>query len=121
MDSFIDIRSLPMPICIADGDNYCPITEQFEQSLKDNKIPFDECYGLYKKQIDLSQYKTICFYSTGVYPEKVKEIMNFDYFNLEVVVAIGDYAIDLVRNLCKFHNKRLLGYSNAYESLFSVD
>lgn len=120
MEVLFDINDLPLPICFADGDNYCSVTQKLEQSLNSNNIPFDECYGLYKKSIDLSKYKTICFYTTGVYPDKVKEIMNFDYSNLEVVVEIGDYAIDIVRDLCRYHNKKLLTYNNAFETISVV-
>jgi hypothetical protein len=112
---------LPQPLCIANGDNYGIIEEGFEVFLTAQDIAFEQCYGLYKKPVDLTKYKTICFFTTNSFPEKVKKIMNFDYSNLEVVVAIGGYAVDLVRDLCKHHKKQLLTYNDAYEQIFVVE
>lgn len=109
------------PVAICDGDDWNINNEPLEDFFTENNIPFDRCYSLYKKNVDLSNYSTLAFFTTMTYPEKVKKLLNFDMSNLKSVIVLGEWAYKLAKPISEKLNIPLYTYDKIFNCIVLAD
>jgi hypothetical protein len=109
------------PIAVCDGDSGNINNDPLEDFLTKNRVQFDRCYNLYIKQVDLSKYKTIAFFTTMAYPDKVANLLDFDMSNLKSVIVLGEWAYNLSKPLSEKLNIPLYTYSEYLDCFVLAD
>jgi hypothetical protein len=109
------------PLAICDGDSGNINNDPLEVFFDNNGLKFDRCYNLYRTPVDLSKYKTLAFFTTMAYPDKVEKLLDFDMSNLKSVIVIGEWAYELAKPLSKKLNIPLYAYDEVDECLVFAD
>lgn len=104
------LQYITSPLCVADGGAFGEHEDLFILFLNELNIEYTPVQNLYTKPIDLSTFKTIAFFTTGAYANKVQELLAFDKSNLKCVVVLSEWAYDIVRELGERLNIKVIGY-----------
>lgn len=109
------------PIAVCDGDSGNINNDPLEDYFTENEVEFDRCYNLYRRQVDLSKYQTIAFFTTMAYPDKVERLLDFDMSNLKSVIVLGEWAYNLAKPLAEKLNIPLYTYSECVNCFVLAD